>query len=307
MRLNLLTLKLFIAVYEEASLTKAAERENIALSALSKRLSDLERALNTTLFHRVRNRLDPTPAASSLAYHARLVMRDLDQLEVELSSFSRGLKGRIRIWANAWAIIQYLPSDLASFMAEHPLLEIEIEESASSAVVQAVTENVADIGIIAGNLPAPGLHVLPYRADRLIVVMPEGHPLAEKPSLRLADIAEYDVIGRKRGSAIDTLFTNAALEYNTAVKPRLRVTGFEAVCRMAEANLGIGLVPEKCVERHMRSMAIAVRPLDEPWSLRQLHLCIASVENLSPAGRLLLGHLRKGTVMPAGEGVTLDF
>ncbi len=293
-RLDLLTLRLFVAVYEEASLTRAAERENISLSALSKRLSDLEKSLNTVLFNRTRNRLDPTLAASTLAYHVRRILSDLDQLSDELTSFSRGLKGRIRIWSNAWAIIHYLPKELASFMSAHPLLQIELQESVTPAIIEAVAENAADIGIIAGNAAAAGLQVLPYRTDRLVAVMAKDHPLGARPAVTFADMTEYDVIGPRLGSAIDTLFNNAAFDFDFAWKPRIRVAGIEAVCCMAETRLGVGLVPEKAVKRYLDTLAITTRPLDEPWAERRLNLCIASPETLTPAGRLLLAHLTPG-------------
>jgi DNA-binding transcriptional LysR family regulator len=292
MRLDLLTLRLFVAVYDEASLTKAAARENISLSALSKRLSDLEKSLKTILFHRTKNRLAPTAAARSLASHVRKVMSDLDQLEVDLSSFSKGVKGRIRIWANTWAVSHYLPADLAPFMALHPLLQIDIQESISPTIVQAVADNAADIGIIAGDAVAPDLLLLPYRSDRLAVVMWKNHPLSTKQTIRLADMLDYDFIGPRRGSAIDSLFTNAAREVDFALKPRIRVSGFEAVCSMAEAKLGIGLVPATSVKRYQHAMEIAIRPLDEPWAVRSLNLCVASMEELTSASGLLLAHLR---------------
>ncbi len=296
MRLDLLTLRLFVAVYEEASLTRAAMRENISLSALSKRLSDLERSLKTVLFYRTRNRLTPTATARTLAAHVRRIMSDLDQLEVELSGFSMGVKGHIRIWASAWAVLQYLPQDLASFLASYPMLQIEIQESFSPAIVQAVADNVADIGIIAGNVLAPDLQVLPYRSERLVAVMWPGHPLSAKPRVSFADMLEYDVIGPKRGSALDALLLEAARETEAVLKPRIRVAGFAAICSMVSAQLGIGLVPEHAVQCYQQSQALTVRPLDESWAARRLNLCVASTEELTPAGGLLLAHLREASI-----------
>src|SRR5208282_385628 len=163
MNIDLVTLRLFIAVCEETSIAKAAEREGIAASALSKRMSDLEASLKLSLFHRHRKGLQPTEAAHALLQHARTLMRDIAQMETEIGEHQRGLKGTIRIQANVWAILQYLPGDLSSFLEEHPMVRVEVEESISSATVQAVESHAADIGIIGSNVPAPGLQVLPYR------------------------------------------------------------------------------------------------------------------------------------------------
>jgi DNA-binding transcriptional LysR family regulator len=294
MRHDLLTLRLFIAVYEELSIAKAAEREHIAASALSKRLSDLETMFQVELFRRNRAGLEPTSAAHTLVHHARLLMRDLTQMESELADHEEGIKGQVRIHSSVWAIIQYLPEDLAAFTADHPLVRIDLEENISSAIVQAVTENAADIGILVSSVPAPGLHAIPYRADDLVAVMPPDHPLAGRDRVCLADMAPYDLIGPKPGSALDGLVTRAASSLDRPLKVRIRASGFEIISRMAEAKLGIGLVPQGCARRYVASAAVVAVPLDEPWARRQLNLCVTSLESLSQAARLLVDHLAAG-------------
>lgn len=291
MRFDLLTLQLFIAVYEEQSIAKAAEREHIAASALSKRLSDLEESLKVTLFQRHRSGLEPTPAAHSLLHHARLVMRDLAQLESEIADFGKGLRGQVRLHANLWSIVQYLPEDLSAFLALHPMVRIDLEESISPSIVQAVAENAADIGILGANVLAPGLELIPYRKDKLTVVVPRGHYLAARESVKLTDIVDHELIGPRRGSALDALMLRAEHELNRSLKLRVRASGFETACRMVETNLGLTLVPEQAARRYTTIMAVDAVPLDESWAARELKLCVISLASLPPAARLLAEHL----------------
>ena len=291
MRFDLLTLQLFIAVYEEQSIAKAAEREHIAPSALSKRLSDLEESLKVTLFQRHRAGLEPTPAAHSLLHHARLVMRDLTQLESEVADFAKGLRGQVRLHANLWSIVQYLPEDLAAFLALHPMVRIDLEESISPSIVQAVAENAADIGILGANVFAPGLELIPYRKDQLTVVVPRGHYLAAREAVKLVDIMDHELIGPRRGSALDALILRAEHEHNRSLKLRVRASGFETACRMVETNLGLTLVPEQAARRYTAIMAVDAIPLDEIWAARELKLCVISLSSLPPAARLLAEHL----------------
>lgn len=291
MRFDLLTLQLFIAVYEEQSIAKAAEREHIAASALSKRLSDLEESLKVTLFQRHRSGLEPTPAAHSLLHHARLVMRDLAQLESEIADFGKGLRGQVRLHANLWSIVQYLPEDLSAFLALHPMVRIDLEESISPSIVQAVAENAADIGILGANVLAPGLELIPYRKDKLTVVVPRGHYLAARESVKLNDIVDHELIGPRRGSALDALMLRAEHELNRSLKLRVRASGFETACRMVETNLGLTLVPEQAARRYTTIMAVDAVPLDESWAARELKLCVISLASLPPAARLLAEHL----------------
>src|ERR1700753_3578895 len=105
MKIDLITLKMFLAAYEEQSIARAADREHIAASALSRRLSDLEISMKVTLFQRNRSGLGPTAAANALVRHARRVIHDVDQLESELADYSKGLRGRIKIYSTVWGMI----------------------------------------------------------------------------------------------------------------------------------------------------------------------------------------------------------
>ena len=174
MRFDLLSLKLFVAVCESKSISRAAAREHIAASAVSKRISDLEELVKAPLFHRTTKGLEPTASAQALLRHARVVMRDLQQMEYELAEHATGLCGRVRIHASVSTILQHLPRDLANFLAIHDAIRIDLEEGTSQQVVRSVAENAADIGIFGGYLPATGLQILPYRSDKLVAIMPVG-------------------------------------------------------------------------------------------------------------------------------------
>ncbi len=100
-------------------------------------------------------------------------------------------------------MVQYLPDDLSRFLTQHPLVRVDLEEAISPLIVRAVADGVAEIGIYGGNIPAPGLTVLPYRQDRLVVVVPARHPLRRHPSVRLDAVLPYDLVGVQKGSSID--------------------------------------------------------------------------------------------------------
>ncbi len=293
MRIDLLTLKLFVAVFEEQSLAKAAEREHIVPSAISKRIADLEQTLKVELFHRQRTGLQPTPAGHALMHHARVLMRNVSQMESELVEYSQGVRGNIRIYSNISALVQYLPADLSSFLSLHPLVKVDLEEATSPVTIRAVADGIAEIGIYGANIPAPGLLNLPYRRDRLIVLVPRGHPLSEQESVKLADVLPYDLVGVQKNSSIDTLVIKAAADLDITVKLRIRVSGFDAVSRMVEAGLGVALIPDIIAQNYMPKMAIASITLDEPWAARQLNICVRDMESLSGAASLLVQHLSK--------------
>src|SRR5947208_10935378 len=146
-KIDLTSLQLFVAVCELGSIGKAAEREFIAASAVSKRLSDLETAVGTPLLYRHARGVNLTPAGQSLLHHARAVLFGLEKMQAELSEYADGVRGHVRIHANISAIVQFLPEDLGAFSQEHPQVKIDLEEHLSTEVLRAVQEGAADLGI----------------------------------------------------------------------------------------------------------------------------------------------------------------
>jgi DNA-binding transcriptional LysR family regulator len=291
MRFDLLSLRLFVAVCEQQSIARAAEREHIAASAVSKRISDLEDLVRAPLFHRTPKGLELTPSAHALLHHARIVMRDLLQMESELADHAKGVCGQVRIHASVSTIVQHLPQDLRDFLSRHAAIRIDLEEGTSQEVVQAVADNAADIGIFGGCLPLAGLIVLPYRSDNLVAIVPAGHPLSSKTSVKFADLVDYDLVGPQKGSFLDSLVLRAATDLGQPLSMRIRVNGFETVCSMVEAHLGVGLMPEKCARRYIASGRLAAVPLDEDWATRHWKICVRDVASLPAPVRLLVKHL----------------
>jgi DNA-binding transcriptional LysR family regulator len=293
LRVDLLTLRLFVAVYEEQGLAKAAARENLAASAISKRLADLEQMLQVRLFLRKRTGMYATPAGQALIHHARMIMRNVAQLESELVDYSEGMRGNIRVFANTSAMVQYLPDDLRSFLSRHPLVRVDIEEATSPVTLRAVAENNAEIGIFGDVIQAPGLHAVPYRRERLALLVPRDHPLAERTSVRFADALAYEFVGTPRGSSIDMAIIKAASDLGVPLRLRIRASGFEAIGHMVDAGLGIALIPAPIAQIYATTRNVAMVTLKEPWATRKLMLCVRSIEALPPAAAAFVEHLTR--------------
>ncbi|MBF9266624.1 LysR family transcriptional regulator, partial [Paracidovorax cattleyae] len=148
MKLDPVSLRLFVAVMEENAIARAAARQHIAASAASRRLAELEDALGVDLFARSNRGSEPTAAAYALLHMARGVLNDLDGIAAQMGDFRAGVRGQVRVVANISAITQFLPGDLQRFMAAHPQVQVRLEEQISSAIARSVAENAADIGIL---------------------------------------------------------------------------------------------------------------------------------------------------------------
>ncbi|TPG80444.1 LysR family transcriptional regulator [Pseudomonas arsenicoxydans] len=291
-RLDLITLQLFVAVHEEGTLTRAATREAIAVSAASKRLMELEEALGISLFVRQAKGMTPTPAGETLLHHARQMLFNVEKMGLELGEHSHGIRGYVRMLANLSAIIQFLPEDLRDFSERHPQVKTDLEERPSSGVIQGVLDGVADLGICSIDSDIKGLHSVLYRQDKLMVLMLPDHPLARRSSLAFADTLDSDYVGLHSASSINMRTHAAARQAGKVLRLRIHVPGFDAMCRMVQANMGIGILPQKAYELFGRALGLHAVPLTDEWSDRALIIVVRDEAGLSPVSRMLFEQLR---------------
>lgn len=242
MKLDPVSLRLFVAVMEENAIARAAAREHIAPSAASRRLAELEGTLQVELFSRSNRGTEPTDAAYALLNMARGVLNELDGIALQMRDFRAGVRGHVRVVANISAITQFLPAELPAFMAAHPQVQVRLQEQISSAIAHSVAENAADVGILNHGSYGERVALLPYRTDELVLIAPAGHPLARRRSVRLADALPFDFVGVHPGSAINNQLT--ARRPKPACRPlRIQVTSYDALCLMVSAGLGVGVLP----------------------------------------------------------------
>ncbi len=290
---DLQSLRIFLLVAQTGSLTKATDKSHMTLSALSKRIAELERTVDCALFVRQPRGLDLTPAGQELVQHARGVLDTVNRMAGEMSDFAIGVRGHVRIWANTSAIIQFLPRDLAAFLREQPLIRIGLEEKLSDHVVAAVVAGEADLGIFADNVPTHGLEKFLYRRDRLVVLVPSDHPLAARSEVSFSDTLHYDFVGLNQGSSLLQRLTDAAVAQDKALRLRIQVSSFDGICRMIEAGLGIGILPDGAVRPEILGDGLRVIALTDPWASRALWLGVKSEASLLPEAGKLLTHLRQ--------------
>lgn len=293
-RIDLTSLQLFVAVCELGSIGRAAEREYIAASAVSKRLSDLETTLETTLLYRHTRGVDLTPAGQSLLHHARSVLFSLEKMQAELSEYADGVRGHVRIHANISAIVQFLPEDLGVFSREHPNVKIDLEEHLSSEVVRAVQEGAADLGICNAGTAGHGhgLQVRPYRQDELVLIVPRGHALARGQAVAFEATLDCDHVGLHANSSIHLAMREAAAAVGRTIRLRIHVTGLDAMCRMIHNGLGVGLMPRRAFELMHGVGALDCVALTDAWARRDIQLVARDFTTLPLTARLLVDHLQ---------------
>jgi DNA-binding transcriptional LysR family regulator len=195
MKYNLITLKMFLTVARTGSIAQASEAENVAASAISKRISDLEDQIGTQLFYRQTRGVESTPAGHQLARHSSNILQLVEQMDSQMLDFASGAKGSVRIAANTSAITQFLPEDLAGFVDQYPDVRIDLSELTSDEILSAVRAGFADLGIFSGMVEEPELDILTYRRDTLVLVMGQDHAFRPTHPVKLAEFAMLDMVG----------------------------------------------------------------------------------------------------------------
>ena len=292
-RFDLTDLRLFLHVAEAASITQGANRANMTLASASERIRAMEETLGVALLDRKPRGVQLTPAGSALERHARIVMRDLEEMRGDLDNFAQGLRSRIRLLANTVATVEFLPPTLGVFLAAHPNIEVDLEQRHSREVIRAISQGVADIGIIAEAVDlAEELEICPFAEDRLVLITPHDHPLSGRSEIAFAETLEHDFVGFIPGTALQETLDHHAMRAGRRLKLRVRLSNFDSIARMVESGIGVAVLPNRAALRYQQSMAIKIIPLSDRWAPRHFTICVRSFAALPPHARRLVEHLK---------------
>lgn len=296
---DLVSLSLFIRAVDSGSLSKAAEQSHIALSAASRRIALLEHQYNVKLLIRTPRGTEATEAGKALAFHARLMLRQSDRLQTDMVDYAKGLRGIVRLHANTSALSQYLPYGLASFSKACPDIKVEVQERLSVEILRDLREGAVDIGVaFPGQLPAEGLRCYPYKVDQLVAVLPSSYGNSAE-RLRLVDLLDEDLVVLESNTAMLKVLEEAAAIVGRPLRLRVQVKSFEAICRMIEAGMGVGILPEAAAQSFGLGLNLKLVPLSDEWAMRQMYVCVQD-ESLSLPVQRLVDHLLADASPSAG-------
>jgi DNA-binding transcriptional LysR family regulator len=294
MRFDLTDLSLFRHVVEAGSITHGAERAHLALAAASTRIRNMEEQLGAPLLVRARQGVTPTLAGRTLLQHARAMLGQAERLKEDLGAYAGGVAGQVRVLSNTNALTEFLPEALSAFLAAHPNVNVDLEERLSDEIVGLIAEGVGDIGIVAATVDPGRLTTYPFRSDRFVLVVARNHPLARRTSIAFADVLDRDFVGLDRSSALQRFLASKASSVGRTLRLRVQLRSFDAVCRMVECNVGVGVVPATTARRAAKSMAIKAVDLTDAWALRDLTICVRDFAALPSYARQLVEHMRAG-------------
>lgn len=272
---------------------RAAEREAIVASAISKRLSTIEEQAGVKLLKRVRRGVVPTAAGEVLLQRAREILNSMDRASIELSEFGSGSRGNIRVLASLTAVAERLPDDVGSFLARHNRITVSLDERISSEIVQGVRDGVADFGVCWDASDFGELSTIAYRSDHLSVVVPPVHPLAGRTGVSFENTLDFDQVAVNPGGSLQVVMKRHAAIIGKPLRQRIHVNTFGAASRCIVAGLGLAVMPREIAEVLVGPLNLVMMPLTDPWATRRFVICLRSRASLSAAARSLVDHLQE--------------
>lgn len=290
-KLDLTSLRLFVAVCQERNIARAAEREFIAPSAVSRRIAEIEAVIGLPVIQRQSRGIAVTPVGETVLRHALAIIGNIEQMGAELSRFSSGAKGQVRVVANLSSIVQFLPEDVAAFGRVFPEVSIELQEEHSAEVLRIVGEHAADFGICNPVAGSEAFEQVPYRQDRLAVLVPGGHRLAGASRVAFDDLLDERFVGLRSESALTQLLAQQAAGAGRQLDVKMRVSSLDALCRMVHAGLGVAVVPEQVGLLYLNALDVRLLSLSDAWAVRRLIMIFKARGQLSASAAALVGFL----------------
>lgn len=284
-------LRVFCAVADAGSLTAAGDAVGLSLSSVSARLKALEETFGTELCHRSHKGIQLTPAGLRLQAHARDLLEKAALVTEDVTEFSTRPRGLVRLAANTTAVTEHLPELLAAFLAAHPGIDVALVEGTSADVLRHLHEGQADIGICTPGPSAGELCSLPFRSDRMVLVVAASHPWAARGTLAFQECLWSDHVCLQRSAAMYGFLVQRARDQGRQLKGRIHVAGFDAMARLVGRGVGVGVMPESSALRLMQAHGLSVLTLIDAWADIPLSVCMRSLDELSPSGRALLAAL----------------
>ena len=280
MHFDMTDLRLFVVTAEEKNLTRAAARQHLSLAAASARIKALEAQAGLLLLYREARGMRLSPPGEAFLHHARGVLRQTEQLRLDLQEYGGGLRGHVRVFANTTAVTDFLPEILPKFLLDNPRVNIDLQEKPNPEIARGVLDGRADIGIVSAQVDTMGLQAIHFSTDRLVLVTSCQHRFADRQRISFSETLDEDAVAMQQGSTLQTFLMQVTEKLGKPLKLRIQLSSFDAMCRMIGAGVGVGIVPESAARRNQASMHLALIELLEPWSIRERYILIRENEAL---------------------------
>jgi DNA-binding transcriptional LysR family regulator len=285
--MELRQLRAFVEIVREGSFTRAAERLRIAQPAVSMAIRKLEEELELTLLNRQDKRVSPTAEGEVFLRHAERILDNCAAAQTEMAEL-RGLnRGEVRVGIPPMMSSYYFPRVIREFRERYPDLRLSVYGDGAARIQRMIARGEIDMGVIAGGKIPEGLRSRRFLREEIVACLPEGHPLAGRPGLRLEEFLCEPLVLFKEGYYMRELMDELIRE--TDIEPRVvfETNLFSLVRSLVKEGLGISTFLRMVVSGDPELAAVS---FDPPLHL-DLHIAWKADGYLSRADRAFVDFL----------------
>jgi DNA-binding transcriptional LysR family regulator len=287
------TFKVFRDLVETSSFSRAAEVNGITQSAVSQQVRAIERKFNVTLIDRGKRSLELTDEGRAFLAASRDILDAYENLGNRLESIRRVVEGEVRLATVHSIGLHELPPYLRAFRKLHPGVEVKVDYCRYSEVYDSVRDGSSDLGLVAYPVRRPGLRVMTFWRDKLVLICAPGHRLARKKRARLADLVGEKFVAFEPDLPTRKEIDKRLRERGVRIRPILEFDNIETVKRAVAIEEAISIVPEICVRDEVRGETLVAVEIDEPEMWRPLGALVQRAKEPETALKEFLGMLEK--------------
>lgn len=260
--MDLKQLRYFIAVAEELHFGRAADRAHIAQSPLSRQIQQLEQSLGVTLFARTKRRVELTDAGRTFLPEAREVLMTAERARNAAIRAEAGQVGRLSLGFTNSAIYTELPRLLAAFRSQYPQVQLDLHDSMlTPAQIEAILHGQLDLGIVRPPVSSPDIALLPFVKQRMVLALPESHPLSKLKKIEVVKLAGEPLIAFAR--SLDSSLTHQIVRLcnDAGFHPNVvqEVGDIPSMIMLVSSGMGLALVPSS--SENIKMKRVVFRPL----------------------------------------------
>lgn len=286
--MQLESLKMFVDVVETGSFSRAAQLNHVTQSAVSQQIRALETRYDQRLLSRSARQVTPTPAGERLFRGCKEVLSRFNEVEQEIREQATEISGACNVSCIYTVGLHELHSIQKELLRTHPKVNLRLNYRRSDQVYDDVILGAADIGLVAYPQPRAGVDLIPFRDDKLALIVPPGHALAGKGKVAMSAVTGLPFIAFDREApsrkGIDKLFRDKNLELNTTME----MDNVETIKRAVELGLGVAILPLPCVQQEINSGSLVSKQFMEPGFTRPIGILVRKGKYLSRASQAVL-------------------
>src|SRR5436190_3405061 len=264
-------LRYFVAVAEEGSFSRAADREHVAQPSLSQQIQKLEAEMDHRLFDRLPRSVVVTEAGKCLLEYARKILAEIAEARRCLDDLKHDIAGRLTVGAIPTMAPYVLPELIGKFQTRYPKVDLEILEDTTESLALRLEDGTLDIAIMSTCHQSTTLEPYPLGKEALLLLLPNQHRLAKKKKINWSDLKSEKFLLLHEVHCLSAQVCELLATHNLRPELALRGAQLATIAQMVATGMGVSLVPQMMVDRQLPSGCVAL-PFAPPAPSRELNL-----------------------------------